>query len=145
MYAQATTWLPSAQQMGLGQVTFDDLRRAARRSRRGMGQASAPPGGIAPGSACYDASHDGGEIHCASAANVLLSALPFNSPTGGMTTTCSAAELACLQSAPADVLNAAAQTPDVCTQAVGISCPLVMIGVVLVLIAVPLLTAGSKL
>jgi hypothetical protein len=144
MYAQANTFIPSAQQMGLGQFSFDDLRRAARRSR-GMGQVSAPPGGIAPGSSCYDPSHDGGEIHCASAANVLLSALPFNSPTGGMTTTCSAAELACLQTAPADVLNAAAQTPDVCTSAVGISCPVVMIGVVLLLIAVPLLTAGSRL
>jgi hypothetical protein len=56
-----------------------------------------PSGGIAPGTACYDASHDGGQIHCASWENVLLSAIPGSTP---MTTACSAAELACLQTTP---------------------------------------------
>jgi hypothetical protein len=133
MYAQANTWLPSAQQMGLGQITFDDLRRSARRSR-GVGQTTiAPPaGGIAPGSPCYDPSHDNGEYHCASLTSVLLSALPFNSPTGGMTTNCSAAEQACFAggSTPSGGILTAAQqavlasttATDACTPVVGISC-----------------------
>ena len=144
MYQQQATWLPSAQQMGLGQISFADLARAARRSR-GVGQVTAPPGGIAPGSPCYDSSHDAGEIHCASASNVLLSALPFNSPTGGMTTNCSAAELACLQTAPDSVLNAPAQTVDVCSQTFGISCPILVLGALALLVAIPLLTGASRI
>ena len=78
---------------------------------------SAPAAGLAPGSSCYDATHDGGEIHCASIANVLLSAInPF---AASMTTTCSDAEMACLQTAPASVLSAAT---DICTPVLGISC-----------------------
>lgn len=58
MYAQQRTWLPSAQRMGLGAISFDDLHRAARRSR-GMGQANpgvySMGGSIPPaGSPCYD-------------------------------------------------------------------------------------------
>ena len=131
MYERATTWLPTAQQMGLGQISFADLRRAARRSR-GVGQVSAPPGGIAVGSPCYDPSHDAGEIHCASFANVILSAFnPFSTP---MTTTCSSAETACLNGgaapvgttvtpAQAAILNASA-TPatDPCSSVIGMSC-----------------------
>lgn len=61
MYARATTWLPTAQQMGLGQISFADLRRAARRSRRGMGQANSGAytmgGSIPPAdSPCYNPS-----------------------------------------------------------------------------------------
>jgi hypothetical protein len=76
---------------------------------------------------------------------VLLSALPFNSPTGGMTTNCSAAELACLQTAPDSVLNAAAQPVDVCSQTFGISCPILVLGALALLIAIPLLTGASRL
>lgn len=82
-----------------------------------LGDVQAPPAGLAPGSQCYDSSHDGGEIHCASVSNVLLSALnPF---AASMTTTCSDAETACLQTAPPAVLNAAA---DICTPVLGMSC-----------------------
>ena len=101
--------------------------------RRGMGQAtvSAPPGGIAPGSPCYDPAHDAGELHCASASNVLLSAL--NPWSTNMTTTCSDAELACFNGGPAPVgstvtpaqaaiLNAPAAAADVCTSTIGMSC-----------------------
>src|ERR1700675_3245858 len=104
MYQQSQTWLPSAQQMGLGEISFADLARAARRSR-GVGQVSAPPNGIAPGTPCYDSSHDAGEVHCMSATNVLLASIPGNAPAGGATTNCSTAELACFQTATADVLN----------------------------------------
>jgi hypothetical protein len=116
--------------MGLGQITFDHLRRAALRSR-GMGQVSAPPSGIAVGSPCYDPAHDGGEIHCASWANVIQSAFnPFSTP---MTTTCSDAETACLNggaapvgstvtAAQAAILNASATSTDPCAGFIGMSC-----------------------
>lgn len=82
-----------------------------------LGDVSPPAAGLAPGTQCYDSSHDGGEVHCASVSNVLLSALnPFGQ---SMTTTCSDAELACLQTAPASVLNAAT---DICTPLIGMSC-----------------------
>ena len=143
MYARATTWLPSAQQMGLGQISFADLARAARRSR-GVGQVQAPPNGIAPGTQCYDSSHDAGEVHCMSATNVLLASIPGNAPTGGATTNCSAAEMACFQTATPDILNNSSGL-DICQQYVGVPCTMVMIGAVLLLIAVPLLTAGSRI
>ena len=89
---------------------------------RGFGQVSAPPGGIAPGSQCYDVSHDAGEVHCASISNVLLSAIPFNAPAGGMTTNCSTAETACFQTAPPAVLNALPTPTDVCSTYLGMTC-----------------------
>jgi hypothetical protein len=124
--------------MGLGQFSFDDLRRAARRSR-GMGQLalSAPGGGISPGSSCYDASHDAGMIHCSSLWNVIGSAFNPLSQSGNpdyplLTTNCSAAEAACLTAAtgttiPASVLGTTGSTPaplptDACTQMIGVSC-----------------------
>lgn len=76
---------------------------------RGLGTVSPPATGIAPGSPCYDAAHDGGEVHCASLANVMLSAIPFNGPS--MTTSCSDAEMACLQTAGPEVLNAPGGDP----------------------------------
>lgn len=136
------------------------------RRGRGMGQASAPWGGITPGSPCYDATHDGGIIHCAGVTNVLLDSLPFG-PSA--TTTCSAAEMQCFQAAadalasnPADpgaaaILNGGAaggagganpaSTPDVCSAAIGFSCSTVAIGVACVLgllMLAPLLTAGRR-
>lgn len=136
------------------------------RRRRGMGQASAPYGGIAPGSPCYDASHDGGIIHCAGITNVLLDSLPFG-PSA--TTTCSAAEMQCFQNAAnalaanpddpnaAAVLNGGAaggagganpaSTPDACTAAIGFSCSTVAIAVAAVLgllMLAPLMTAGRR-
>lgn len=97
-----------------------------------LGQTVQPPaGGVAPGSPCYDSTHDGGEIHCASVANVLLSAInPF---AQSMTTTCSDAEEACLQTAAPATLNNPTGTPtiaDACTAALGVSCTsLAMFGV----------------
>lgn len=96
----------------------------------GLGDVQPPAGGIAPGSACYDPSHDGGIIHCASATNVILSALnPFGQQ---MTTTCSPQETACFQTAPPDVLN---QNPtnDVCGTAIGINCS-TLLGIAAVLV-----------
>jgi len=130
-YVRQNTWLPDARMMGLGAIDISTLARAARRSR-GMGQVTAPPGGIAPGSPCYDPSHDAGEIHCASAANVMLSA--FNPWATNMTTTCSVPELDCFNGGPAPVgsvvsadqaaiLNApATAATDPCTPVIGMSC-----------------------
>ena len=56
-------------------------------------------GAVYPGSTCYDPSHDNGQIHCAAASDVILSA--FNPFTSGQTTTCSDQETSCVQSAPA--------------------------------------------
>ena len=137
MYARQQTWLPTARTMGLGAISFDDLRRAARRSR-GMGQASvaAPSTGIVPGSPCYDPSHDNGINHCAGVASVLVSA--FNPLGPQMTTTCSAAEAACLAGgatpiipgtltpAQQSVITSATPTTDVCSQTLGISCSTLM-------------------
>jgi hypothetical protein len=140
MYQQSQTWLPSAQQMGLGEISFADLARAARRSRRGVGQfaLSAPGGGIAPGSSCYDTSHDNGMIHCASLWNVIGSAFNPLSQSGNpdyplLTTNCSASEASCMAAAtgttvPSTILSSAgtvpapAAAPDACTTLIGISC-----------------------
>lgn len=135
-----------------------------RTRRRGMGQASAPYGGIAPGSPCYDASHDGGIIHCAGFSNVLLDAIPFIGKPA--TTTCSDAEMQCFQNAatalasnPTDpnalaILNGGAsggaggsEPSDACTAAVGFSCSTLAIGaaaVLALLMLAPLMTAGRR-
>ena len=77
--------------------------------------------GIAPGNACYDATYDPGDIHCASASDVIASI--FSSQES--TTSCSAAEESCLGANPS-----AAVTGDICTQAVGLSCStLILLGV----------------
>lgn len=96
MYARAQTWLPT-QPRGLGAINMRDLARAAARSR-GLGQSclSSISGGIAPGSQCYDSSHDPGEIHCATFSDILNPANWLKS----MTTTCSQAEQDCLCSYP---------------------------------------------
>jgi hypothetical protein len=79
----------------------------------------APTGGIAPNCPCYDATHDAGLIHCASATSVIANALnPFSQQ---MTTNCSASETACLQTTPTATLLSCANT-DPCTGAIGISC-----------------------
>ena len=101
MYQQSQTWLPSAQQMGLGEISFADLARAARRSRRGVGQttvcASQVPTPIAPGSPCYDSSHDAGMSHCGPALTSWL--------TPGVTANCSAAEESCICNGPATAVS----------------------------------------
>jgi hypothetical protein len=154
VYAQQKTWLPSSQSMGLGAISFEQLQRAARRSR-GIGQAivSPPSSGIAPGSPCYDPSHDNGENHCASFTSVVASAFGMGP---NQTTTCSQAEQACFEGGaiplpnlpgiltPAQQnVNAVAQ-PDICSQTFGISCTTLGIFAALALIAIPLLTAGRR-
>lgn len=77
--------------------------------------------GIPPGNSCYDATHDPGDVHCASASDVIASIFSSQSET----TTCSAQEESCLAANPS-----AAITGDVCTQAVGLSCStLILMGV----------------
>lgn len=123
--------------------------------RRGMGQASvsAPPGGIAPGSPCYDPSHDGGEIHCASYANVFLSAL--NPWSQNMTTTCSDAEMACFNGGAAPVgsvvspdqaaiLNATPTPPDLCASTIGMSCMSAGLIAAAAIFGLLLLTGGRR-
>lgn len=92
-----------------------------------------PSAGIPPGSPCYDASHDGGQVHCVSAANVIAGAMnPFGPQ---QTTTCSAAEIACLQ-------TAGPQTPpDMCATSLGMSCSTLLMGVGVMLLAITLLPA----
>lgn len=86
-----------------------------RISMRGLGA------GLPPGNSCYDATHDPGDIHCASVSDVIASIFSSQPET----TTCSQQELSCLASNP----NAAV-TGDVCTQAVGLSCStLILMGV----------------
>jgi hypothetical protein len=103
-------------------------------SLSGLGTVAPPAGGLAPGSPCYDPTHDGGIIHCASISNVLLSALnPFSQQ---MTTTCSDAENACLQTASANTLNQN-PTSDLCGNTIGINCStLIGIGLGLVVLIV---------
>lgn len=152
MYARSQTWLPT-QPRGLGAISMSDLAMAARRSR-GMGQTavSAPATGIAPGSPCYDPSHDNGENHCASISQVLW---PGNWFGNGMTTTCSVAEQACLQGGASPTVGgltanqqavtaAASSTGDICSQNIGLSCTTVVLIVVAALITVPLITAARR-
>lgn len=102
MYARQQTWLPTARTMGLGAISFDDLRRAARRSR-GMGQtalcSSQVPTPIAPGAACYDSSHDAGMSHCGPPLTSWL--------TPGVTANCSSPEEACICNGPATAVAVA--------------------------------------
>jgi hypothetical protein len=129
MYEQTKTWLPSAQQMGLGQITFDHLRRAARRSR-GMGQAASGCGTdpctwtdawFLPGSTCCT------YLACAAANGTLGS-------ESNLWTYCPQApsipqQVAATVGSTAGTLvnstvNAALppSTPDACTQNLGMSC-----------------------
>ena len=100
-----------------------------------------PAGGVAPGSPCYDPTHDGGEIHCASVSSVMLSALnPF---AQSETTTCSDQELACFQTAPPSVLNNPTGSPtlsDACSAVVGVSCTSLAVFGVIGIVGLLLLT-----
>ena len=121
-------------------VTSDSPQPAPTPTPAPAATVSAPAGGIAPGSACYDASHDGGIIHCAGASDVLLSALnPFSQH---MTTACSPAEEACFQTASPDVLN---QNPtlDFCGKNIGINCS-TLFGIGLVAVAAVLILRAIK-
>ena len=111
--------------------------------RSGFGDVQPPPAGIAPGTPCYDSSHDAGEQHCRSLSNVLLDAIPFMAPAGGGTTTCSAAELACIQTLLPAALNNS-PTTDPCSQAIGVSCATLGVFAALGLAAVVVLSIALK-
>lgn len=111
MYVSQRNWLERGPRnyRGVGQW----IERGPTRYR-GMGQ-------VYPGSSCYDNSHDAGEIHCASASSVMLSA--FNPFSQGETTTCSAQEQSCIQATPSAAgAMAPGVTTDACTPTLGFSC-----------------------